>query len=224
MKSSLKNVGVLFALLLTFTLQSLAQNNATVPQIKHIDSKFILKGKESIDPRTIEKIDTMGKELFVKTGVNVYVYASNRYADKTFNDTKSKIEFIKSFETNLLKDLKNPYVLLTVSLQDQHVNMLSSDELNNVVDRDTILSGYIIPLLASFDKNSPEAKMSAGLLNGYSAVVESIAKSKGVKVDSVLHGTGRTFAVIWKIFMYLIVILGLLAYFYALWKEKRKSQ
>ncbi len=224
MKSLLKNVGVLFALLLIFTLQSSADNNATVPQVKHINSKFILKGKKSIDPRTIEKIDTMGKELFLKTGVKVYIYASNRYADKTFNDTKSKIEFIKSFETNLLKDLENPYVLLTVSLQDQHVNMLTSDELQDVVDKDTILSGYIIPLLASFDKNSPEAKMSAGLLNGYSAVVESIAKSKGVKVDSALHGTGRTFAVIWKVFMYLIVILGLLAYFYALWKEKRKSK
>ncbi len=224
MKSLLKNVGVLFALLLTLTLQSSAENNSSVPQFKNINSKFILKGKESLDPRTIEKIDTMGKELFVKTGVNVYVYASNRYADKTFSDTKSKIEFIKSFETNLLKNLKDPYVLLTVSLQDQHVNMLSSDELKNVVDRDTILSSYIIPLLASYDKNSPEAKMSAGLLNGYSAVVESIAKSKGVKVDSIIHGSGRTFALIWKIIMYLIVALGLLAYFYALWKDKRKNK
>ncbi len=224
MKSLLKNVGVLFALLLTLTLQSSAENNSSVPQLKNINSKFILKGKESLDPRTIEKIDTMGKELFVKTGVNVYVYASNRYADKTFSDTKSKIEFIKSFETNLLKNLKDPYVLLTVSLQDQHVNMLSSDELKNVVDRDTILSSYIIPLLASYDKNSPEAKMSAGLLNGYSAVVESIAKSKGVKVDSIIHGSGRTFALIWKIIMYLIVALGLLAYFYALWKNKRKNK
>ena len=210
------------ALLLTLTLQISAESNNSVPQIKHIDSKFILKGKESIDPRTIEKIDIMGNELFVKTGVSVYVYASNRYANKTFSDTKSKIEFIKSFETNLIKDLQNPYVLLTISFQDQHVNILSSNELKTAVDRDTILSGYIIPLLASYDKNSPEAKMSAGLLNGYSAVVESLANAKGVKVDSIITGGGRTFALIWKIFMYIIVLGGLLTYFYALWKDKRK--
>jgi len=224
MKSFLKNVGVLLALLLTLTLHISAESNNSVPQIKHIDSKFILKGKESIDPRTIEKIDIMGNELFVKTGVSVYVYASNRYADKTFSDTKSKIEFIKSFETNLIKDLQNPYVLLTVSLQDKHVNLLSSNELKSAVDRDSILSGYIIPLLASYDKNSPEAKMSAALLNGYSAVVESIADSKGVKVDSIITGGGRTFALIWKIFMYIIVVAGLLVYTYALWKDKRKSK
>jgi len=224
MKSFFKNVGVLFALLLTLTLHISAESNNSVPQIKHIDSKFILKGKKSLDPRTIEKIDIMGNELFVKTGVNVYVYASNRYANKTFSDTKSKIEFIKSFETTLIKDLQDPYVLLTVSLQDQHVNMLSSDELKTVIDRDTILSGYIIPLLASYDKNSPEAKMSAGLLNGYSAVVESIAESRDVKVDSIISGGGRTFALIWKVFMYFIVIAGLLVYSYALWKDKRKSK
>jgi len=224
MKSFLKNVGVLFALLLTLTLQISADNNSSVPQIKNIDSKFILKGKESIDPRTIEKIDIMGNELFVKTGVSVYVYASDRYADKTFSDTKSKIEFIKSFETTLIKDLRDPYVLLTVSLQDKHVNMLSSDELKNAIDRDTILSGYIIPLLASYDKNSPKAKMSAGLLNGYSAVVESVAESKGVTVDSIISGGGRTFALIWKIFMYIIVVTGLIVYSYALWKDKRKSK
>ncbi len=224
MKSFLKNIGVLFALLSTLTAYSTAETNQSVPQKININSKFILEGKKNLDPRTIEKIDTMGSELFLKTGVSVYVYASNRYADKTFSDTKSKIEFIKSFETNLIKELKKPYVLLTVSLQEKHVNMLVSDELKNVVDKDTILSGYIIPLLASYDKNSPEAKMSAGLLNGYSAVVESIATSKGVKVDSVIHGSGRTFALIWKVIMYFIVISGLLAYFYALWRDKRRSK
>ena len=222
MKSFFKNVGVLFALLLTLTLQTLAENNSSVPQIKHIDSKFILKGNDIIDPRTIEKIDIMGNELFVKTGVNVYVYASKRYENKEFNDTKSKIEFIKSFETKLIRNLDESYVLLSLSLEDQHVNMISSEELSKVLDRDTILSGYIIPLLASQDKNSLEAKVSAGLLNGYSAVVESIAESKGIKVDSVINGGGRTFALIWKIFMYIMVFGGLIAYFYALWKDKRK--
>ena len=222
MKSFFKNVGVLFALLLTLLSPIAAESISATPQIKNINSKFILNGKESLDSRTIEKIDIMGNELFVKTGVNVYIYASEHYSDKVFSDTKSKIEFIKSFESNIISNLNDPYVLLTVSLQDKHVNMLFSNELESSVDRNSILNGYIIPLLASYDKNSMKAKLSAGLLNGYSAVVGSIAESKNVEVKSIINGSGRTFAIIWKVFMYLIVIAGLLAYFYALWKDKRK--
>jgi len=222
MKSFLKNVGVLFALLLTQVSPLMAESISSTPQIKDINSKFIINGKESLDPRTIEKIDIMGNELFVKTGVSVYIYASEHYSEKSFSDTKSKIEFIKSFESNIISSLKNPYILLTVSLKDKHVNMLTSKGLKNIVDRDSILSGYIIPLLASYDKNSIESKLSAGLLNGYSAVVESVAKNRGVEVKSIINGSGRTFAKVWKIIMYLIVIIGILTYFYALWKEKRR--
>jgi len=224
MRSFLKNIGVLLALLSTSTAYLTAETNQSVPTQINIDSKFIIEGKKSIDPRTIEKIDTMGRELFVKTGVSVYIYAVERYGNKFHKDTPSKLAFIKSFESNITKKLKEPFVILTLSIQDQHVNMLSSSEFKDVLDRDSILSGYIIPILASHDKNSHEAKISAALLNGYSAVVESVAKDKGVKVDSIIDGSGRTFARIWKIFMYTIVLGGLLVYFYALWRDKRKSR
>ena len=222
MRSFLKNVGVLFALLLTQTSHSIADTTTSVPQLKDINSKFLLTGKRNLDVRTIEKIDIMGNELFLKTGISVYVYASSRYSEEEFKDTKSKIEFIKSFEADIVKKLAKPYALLTISMQDKHVNLLASSEVKTLVDRDSILSGYIIPLLSSYDKNSQEAKMSAALLNGYSATVESISKAKGVKVDSIINGGGRIFARIWKFFMYFIVIAGLLAYTYALWKDKRK--
>lgn len=225
MRTILKNIGVLFALLSTTTVISLADTqNSLVPQIKHIDSKFILKGQESIDPRAVEKIDTMGDELFVKTGVSVYIYAINQYSDKKFSDTKSKIEFIKSFESNITNSLKSPYALITLSMEEKHVNLITSKDLAKAVDRDDILSGYIIPLLASHDKNTPQAKISASLLNGYSEVVSSIAKYRGVEVNSVISGVGRTISKIWKIFMYLIVFIGLGAYFYAVWKDKRKHR
>jgi hypothetical protein len=222
MKSFSKKLGVLTALLLTFTLHSLAEERASVPQIKNIDSKFILKGKEYIDPRTVEKIDTMGKELFVKTGIGVYIFVTDHYGAKSFSDTQSKMLFIKSFETNLTKRLKDPFVLLTLPFDDQHVNLLFSDRLKESIDKDRILDGYIIPLLASQDKNTQKSKISAALLNGYSVIVESVASKEGVKIDSVIHGKGRTVSYIWKIFMYLIVFAGLLVYFYALWKEKRR--
>ena len=225
MRKFFKHIGVLFALLSIITIISFGDtSNSSVPQIKHINSKFILKGQASIDPRAVEKIDIMGDELFVKTGVSVYIYAVNQYSDKKFSDTKSKIEFIKSFESNITNSLKPPYALITLSMEDKHVNLITSNDLFKAVDRDDILSGYIIPLLASHDKNTPQAKISASLLNGYSEVVSSIAKYKGVEVKSVISGVGRTISNIWKIFIYLIVFSGLGAYFYAVWKDKRKHR
>jgi len=224
MKSFLKNVGVLFALLLTLTLSILADTSSAVPQVKHIDSRFIINGKEAIDPRTVEKIDTMGNELFVKTGISVYIYASEQYSKEKFGDMKQKMEFIKSFESTLLPDLKKPYVLLTLSLEDKHVNVLSSQALESFVNRDEVLDGYMIPLLASHDKNTQMAKISAALINGYSFVVETLADAKEVTVESIINGSGRMVAKVWKIFMYLIVLGGLGAYIIAIWRDKRKRK
>jgi len=222
MKSFFKYTGVLFALLLTPTAYLTADTNTSVPKKINIDSKFILEGNKNIDPRAIEKIDTMGSELFVKTGVNVYIYAVERYANKKHKDTKSKIEFIKSFESNITKDLKDPFALLTVSVEDQHVNIIYSDELKSAIDRENILDRNIIPLLISKDKNSVYAKMSAALLNGYAAITDSIADSKGLKLDSSIGSEGTTFSAIWRVFMYTIISIGLLFYFYALYKGRKK--
>ncbi len=222
MKSLFKNIGVLFALLSTLTAYLSADINNSVPKKINIDSKFILEGKKNIDPRAIEKIDTMGSELFLKTGVNVYIYAVERYANKKHENINRKMAFIKSFESNMTKALKDPFVLLTLSIEDMHINILYSSELKGALNRDDILDDNIIPLLASKDKNSIYAKVSAALLNGYAAITDSIAKSRGLELDSSIGSGGTTVATIWRIFMYFILGTGLLAYFYAVFKSRRK--
>lgn len=222
MKSFLKNIGVLLALLFTVTAHLTAETNNSVPQKININSKFILEGKKNIDPRAIEKIDTMGSELFLKTGVNVYIYAVERYAGKKHDDINSKMAFIKSFESNMTKELKDPFVLLTVSVEDMHINILYSSELEGSFNRDDILDDNIIPLLASKDKNSIYAKISAALLNGYAAITDSVAKSRGLELDSSIGSGGTTVAAIWRIFMYLIIGIGLGAYTYAIFRSRRK--
>lgn len=225
MRNYLKNIGVLFALLLTTTLSFSAENTVSIPSTHNINSKFILNGSELMDPRAIEKIDTMGKELFVKTGVNAYIYLSNHYANQPFDDMERKIAFIKSFENNLTKNLDKPYSLITISLEDKRINLLSSPSLDGIVDKDELLNGYIIPLLASeADKNPLKSKVSAALLNGYSELVEEIAQSQGKTIDSAIKGNGKLVGNIWKIFIYTLVFFGLVAYTYAVWKDKRKGQ
>jgi len=222
MRSLYIKIGVLFALLLSPTAFLTADTNVSVPKKIDINSRFILKGKKNIDPRAIEKIDTMGNELFLKTGVSVYIYAVERYTNKMHKDTKSKIEFIKSFERNITKTLKDPFILLTVSVDDQHVNIISSDELKSVIDREHILDRNIIPLLISKDKNSVYAKVSAAVLNGYASITDSIAENKGLELKSSIGSEGTTFSSIWRIFMYTIISIGLLVYIYSMFGSRRK--
>jgi len=217
----LKKIGVLFALLMTFSLASFAETNDSTPTPTRLSSKFILNGTKMIDPRAIAKIDEMGNELFKKTGVNVYIYAKEQYSTQKFNNTKSKMEFIKSYEQNITKKLKNPFVLLTVSLDDTHINLLMSSALEKDIDKDEILDKYIIPLLASKDKNSMYSKVSAALFNGYAAITDTVAKSRGIELKSSIGSAGTITSTIWRVFMYTVIVIGLILYTIAVLKSKK---
>jgi len=218
MKNLFKTIGATLLLLLLFSSFSSADINQT---LKNIDSRFLLKGKENLDPRVIYKIDMMGKELYEKSGVSVYLYAVNRYGKRDFSNMKEKISYIKDFEQNITKNLNAPYVVLTLSLDDTHVNILTSDDLKSTLNRDEILDRHIIPLLASKDKNSLYAKVSAAMLNGYAAIVDEIAEERGIKLESSIGNGGAVASTIWRVFMYSVVVIGLLLYTYATLRARK---
>jgi len=229
-KASFKKLGVLFALLLIIQTNflSASQNtnvstpSSSVPQVININSRFILEGKELIDPRTIQKIDEMGKELFEKTGVNVYIYTKKSYFDVEVKDKKERFLHIEEYEKRILNKLQQPYVLISMAVEDMHVNMLNSKDLNSIINRDKILDRDIIPLLASHGKNSLYAKVSAALLNGYGEIADEVAMNlKGITLDSSIESGASTFKEFWRYFMYSLVLFGLLAYIYAMRKGKK---
>jgi len=223
MRALLTKIGVLTALLLTptFSLETNANVNTQVPAVA-IDTPYILEGKELIDPRAIKKIDEIGSELYQRTGVNVYIYAKDMYKYGNFESTAQKLEFIKKLESNVTSRLKDPYVLLSLSIEDTHINLLNSKELDDSLDRDDILDNYIIPLLASKDKNGLYAKVSAAILNGYAEIGDSIAKKRGIELESSIGNEGHTFNAIWRVFMYFIIVTGLLVYTYAVLRARKK--
>jgi hypothetical protein len=221
MRTIVKKIGVLFALLISISLATYAEENNTTPTLTKTSSKFILSGAKMIDPRSIAKIDEMGSELLNKTDVSVYIYAKESYSDTKIEDRKSKMEFIKSYESNITKKLKNPFVLLTISLEDTHINLLTSEDLKGVLDKDEILDRYIIPLLASKDKNSMYAKVSAALFNGYASITDKIAESRDIELKSSIGSAGVVTSTIWKVFMYTIIVLGLILYTIAVLKSKK---
>jgi len=229
-KILLKKLGVLLALLLiNSSFLSASQNtnvstpSSSVPQVININSRFILAGKELIDPRTIQKIDEMGKELFEKTGVNVYIYAKKSYLDVKTKDKKEKFLQIKEYEKRILENVEKPYVLVSMAIDDMHVNILNSKDLDSVINQDEILDRDIIPILASQDKNSLYTKISVALLNGYGEISDEVAmKLKGITLKSSIESGASTFKIFWRYFMYALVLLGLFAYIYAMRKGGNK--
>ena len=199
--NSLK-IGVILSLLFFFCQNLSAQN-------------FILNDDKLIDDRAKEKINQMGDEVKSKLGVNIYVYVKSTLGLDENIKTKEKIDIIKNNEIQILSTLEKPYALLSIYVEETQVSLLFSDELKTVIDKDDILDGYVVPLLASKDKNTLFAKVSASSLNGYAAISDTIAESKNIKLESSIGSAGKVSSTIWRVLMYTIIILGLFAYTYA---------
>ena len=222
MKNLLTKIGVLFALLLTITTASFSDNNISqVPQIKNIDSRFLLEGKKLIDPRTVEKIEEIGNELFSKTGVNLLIHLQDSYSIAKFKDIEAKRAYIKEFEQDIVDKLDAPFILFTMAVKNKHVNIITSDELKSIVDRDDVLNNFVVPILVSKDKNTNYAKVSVAIFNGYAEISDSVAEAKGIELKSSVGSGNTDFTSIWRWIMYFIVISGLSVYTYAYIRQKR---
>jgi len=200
-------IGVIFSLLFFLSQNLLAKG-------------FILNSDGLIDPRASEKINQIGSEVKTKLNINIYVYAKRSLDLAEDMDRKLKFDYIKNYEKKLLPQLKKPYVLLTMSVEDMYVNLIYSDKLNKHLDKDDILDGYVVPLLASKDKNTLYAKVSASMLNGYAAIADTIAEKENLKLETSIGNQGKVSSTIWRVLMYFLIITGLLAYTYAVLKKK----
>lgn len=207
-KLNFLKIGVILSLLFFFCQNLSAQN-------------FIINDDKLIDDRAKEKINQMGDEVKSKLGVNIYVYVKSTLGLDENIKTKEKIDIIKSNENQIISKLENPYVLLSISVEETHVNLLFSEEFKTILDKDDILDGYVVPLLASKDKNTLFSKVSAATLNGYGAIADTIADSKNIKLESSIGNSGKVSSTIWRVLMYTIIILGLFAYTYAILKKRK---
>jgi len=182
---------------------------------------YVLNHDGLIDPRALEKINQIGNEVKEKLGVDIYIYAKQGLGLDENLTTQEKLKNIKDFENQLLPKLNKPYVLLTMLVEDTHVNLLHSKSLDDVISKDDILDGYVVPLLASKDKNSLFAKVSASMLNGYAAIADTIAENKNIELESSIGSQGKVSSTIWRVLMYFMIVTGLLAYTYAVLKNKK---
>ena len=200
---------LLFLILLFVTVLSGNQN------------PYIITHDGLIDQRAQVKILEIGNETKSKLKVNLYVDIKENNGINPKEDRTIRMSLMKEKEQELVKNLQKPYAVLTLSIDQLYANILISDDLKSVIDRDDILDNYVIPLLASKDKNSLFAKTSAATLNGFAQMADSIAASKNIKLDSSIGSEGKTAGTIWKVFMYTLVVIGLFLYVIIILRERK---
>ncbi len=201
-------IGVIFSLLFFLSQNIFAEN-------------FIVNTDGLIDERAQKKINQMGDELKSKLNVNVYLNVKKSLSLAKDLPLDKKFIQIKAYEKKTISNLKKPYILLNMSVSDMYVNILYSDNLKNIVDKDDILDGYVVPLLASKDKNTLFSKVSAAVLNGYAAIADTLAEKRNIKLETSIGNQGKISGTIWRVLMYTLIVISLLLYTYAVLRKKK---
>jgi len=172
------------------------------------NGSLVIRNDAILPQKTVDKINEIGKELRQKTGVSLYVAVVKKMDQKKIVD----------FEKSLTKDLKPPFILLALSVEDQKVDIYSSDDVKKRFNKEQILSPYpwegsIIPILTAHFKNQ-KAAIEAAILNGYSEIAEQVAKSYGIKLKSAIGNTNRNIYYWLRILFYSIIALIFINFIY----------
>ena len=184
-------------------------------------SPYILYHDGLIDKRAQDKIKEIGDEAKAKLGINIYIDIKENNGIDPEEDRAIRIQQMRKLESIIRTKAKAPYAILTLAVDQMYANILLSDDLKNIVDKDDILDGYVIPLLASKDKNSLFAKSSAACLNGFAQIADSVAATKDIKLKSSIGNEGKITSTVWKVFMYTLVVTGIVLYIVIIMREKK---
>ena len=193
----------------------------TISNLQAIQNPYILTHDGLIDIRAQDKILEIGNETKTKLKVNLYIDIKENNGIDPKEDRAIRQKLMKEKEQLIVQNLQEPYAVLTISIDQLYTNILISDDLKDIIDRDDILDNYVIPLLASKDKNSLFAKTSAAVLNGFAQMADSVATSKNIKLESSIGSEGKTAGTIWKVFMYTLVVVGLFLYVVIILRERK---
>lgn len=193
---------VLFCLFLFVPIASFAQ-------------AFVIN-ESVIEERTAQKIEEMGRELFEKSGVRAYLIAKQN----------GNGEDIITFEKAFAKTVQAPFVIITLFLEEQKVDIFHSAGLEKEFDKEAVLSplpwkGTIIPLLTGKKK---DVSASAALLNGYADVVEQIATTRHITLQSAIGSSNKITLTLIKVGVYGFVAFLLIMMVYKRIKRRETNE
>ena len=157
----------------------------------------------------------MCREIDEKTGVGVYTSAVKSLQGAT----------IGQYAQTLTQDLKAPYILLAMAVNEQQIEMVMSPEVSKYIDKDEILDEYIIPILVSHNKNaSPEQKFSAALFNGIAETTDQIAGEHNIVFANSVGSESKNFyeGIMLVIKLMLLFTVAVLVYIYLSSKKEKQ--
>ena len=207
----------LYALIFIITLQS----NAV--------AQYLYKDEVIFNPFFNHSIDTLGLELYEKTGISLKLVMLKELPHGVS---------IAQYEKNLMKDFSEPTILLTFSEMDSKVDILAyPSSLYKYFNKEQVLSpisspvqafviallnfdfsdmqsgGTILPLLAQKAKKGEIlGKYSASMFNGYADIAEQVADSKGIILENAVGNANQNSIFAVKIVFYGTVLIAIYMY------------
>jgi hypothetical protein len=173
----------------------------------------ILANAGVMPPKEVSKIREMGKELYEKTRIPVYVAIV-----EDLNKTRP-VDLIGP-----IAQRDRDYILIYFSLHPKAVNIFASDRAKTMIDIDQILSplpwrGTIRPVMSPGMGKDEKIKHEAAVLNGYADVVDQVASHEGVELKSSIGSGNKT---TFKYFRWLIYgIFAAVLFQFIFYKRKR---
>lgn len=169
-------------------------------------ASYVIVNDGTVSLRVSAKVDEMGSELFEKSGISVYVAVPESLNAQT----------TQQYAKGLVEKLKTPYVLFILAKNDTQVDILYSKGLEKNFDKEAVLSpfpwnGTVLPLLA---QKKEKDKYNAAILNGYADIVEQIASSKNIKLQSAIGNTNKEIYWFLQIVIFGFLIFVFVGYFY----------
>ncbi|NPA28752.1 MAG: hypothetical protein GXO33_01045 [Epsilonproteobacteria bacterium] len=163
----------------------------------------ILRNDGIMPPKEVAKLDQMGRELYDKTGVAVFVAAVSE-----LNATRP-IDLIEQ-----IKARYPDYLLLYFSKKPTTVNIFATPATRQLADIEQILSplpwrGTIKPVMSPAFSKDEGVKLEVAILNGYADLVDQVAASKGVVLKSSIgSGSKKSFLFVrWIFYVMLAVVI-----------------
>ncbi|PHR58406.1 MAG: hypothetical protein COA44_02885 [Arcobacter sp.] len=155
-----------------------------------------------------EQVEPMGKELFEKTGINLYM--------SLIKETENNQSIIE-YQQELIKTLDEPAILFSFIENSKEVQIYAEDKsLYELFDRKQIMdplaiwpffNGRVIPIIGARAPKEvkDKDKYAVAMFNGYAEISEQVADSKNVTLSTAVGDTNK---LIYKILISAIFIIS----------------
>ena len=195
----------------------------------NLSAEYLYKDEVIFNPSFSESVETLGTELYEKTGISLRLLMLKELPNKMH---------IVEYEKELAKEFNEPTILLTFSEMDSKVDIYANDAtLYKYFDKKQILApvsssvqafvialinmdfsdmtsgGTILPLLAQKAKKGQVlGKYSGSMFNGYADIAEQIAESKNIILENAVGNANKKSILLVKIIFYGFLFYGIFMY------------